>query len=380
MKAKTRHWFIYQQPCFRFHIFAIHLIGVRIMPLAGRDGFNTTNIKSDGSFQSTRPLRGATVAGGDTKCMAGDFNPRAPCGARRSRMLFPQICLPISIHAPLAGRDMRSVSAFSSCRLFQSTRPLRGATRFTICGLHHHTDFNPRAPCGARRQILERMRTWDNISIHAPREGRDCYHPLKAFVLGISIHAPREGRDLTFITFTSTTNNFNPRAPRGARLLIFFDFAAVRHFNPRAPRGARRRNPVRASRIEYFNPRAPRGARRLTLAGDAPAEAIFQSTRPARGATAKVNKFLRTFLQKRHGYQIFLRKTLPFKAFCRLQIGKNFSICGANRCGNFCELLLRTIRSSVLPEGRSACSQNAQFYSHTFSRDNRNADCLFPDP
>lgn len=107
---------------------------------------------------------------------------------------------------------------------------------------------------------------------------------------------------------------------------------------------------------------------------------IFQSTRPARGATAKVNKFLRTFLQKRHGYQIFLRKTLPFKAFCRLQIGKNFSICGANRCGNFCELLLRTIRSSVLPEGRSACSQNAQFYSHTFSRDNRNADCLFPDP
>ena len=109
-------------------------------------------------------------------------------------------------------------------------------------------------------------------------------------------------------------------------------------------------------------------------------EKIFQSTRPARGATAKVNKFLCTFLQKKHGFQIILRKTLPFKAFCRLQIGKNFSICGANRCGNFCELLLRTIRSSVLPEGRSACSQNAQFYSHTFSRDNRNADCLFPDP
>lgn len=107
---------------------------------------------------------------------------------------------------------------------------------------------------------------------------------------------------------------------------------------------------------------------------------LFQSTRPMRGATAKVNKLLCTFLQKRHGFQIFLRKTLPFKAFCRLQIGKNFSIFGANRCGNFCELLLRTIRSSVLPEGRSACSQNAQFYSHTFSRDNRNADCLFPDP
>lgn len=123
----------------------------------------------------------------------------------------------------------------------------------------------------------------------------------------------------------------------------------------------------------------PCGARPKSRQMSLPAY-TFQSTRPMRGATAKVNKLLCTFLQKRHGFQIFLRKTLPFKAFCRLQIGKNFSICGANRCGNFCELLLRTIRSSVLPEGRSACSQNAQFYSHTFSRDNRNADCLFPDP
>ena len=175
------------------------------------------------------------------------------------------------------------------------------------------------------------------------------------------------------------------------------------HFNPRAPRGARPvgniPSPISALKISIHAPRegrdpddtslvvtvslfqSTRPARGATsTAGYRCRPSLFQSTRPARGATAKVNKFLCTFLQKRHGFQIFLRKTLPFKAFCRLQIGKNFSICGANRCGNFCELLLRTIRSSVLPEGRSACSQNAQFYSHTFSRDNRNADCLFPDP
>ena len=173
---------------------------------------------------------------------------------------------------------------------FQSTRPARGAT-------------SHRSSAGA------------------------CYE--------ISIHAPREGRDSGVYLLRRLFPNFNPRAPRGAR----------RQALPRLHRSL-----------------------------------AFQSTRPARGATAKVNKFLCTFLQKRHGFQISLRKTLPFKAFCRLQIGKNFSICGVNRCGNFCELLLRTIRSSVLPEGRSACSQNAQFYSHTFSRDNRNADCLFPDP
>ena len=60
MKAKTRHWFIYQQPCFRFHIFAIHLIGVRIMP---------------------------------------------PCGARLVIRQGLAVWLGISIHAPHAGRD-----------------------------------------------------------------------------------------------------------------------------------------------------------------------------------------------------------------------------------------------------------------------------------
>ena len=219
----------------------------------------------------------------------------------------------------------------------------------------------------------------------------------------ISIHAPREGRDPCACKLLTERTNFNPRAPRGARPLLPQPphTAKIRFQSTRPARGATNNRwvsdlrrgfqstrPARGAtelsdflcqRQRNFNPRAPRGAR-LILFAVLLVFGLFQSTRPARGATAKVNKFLCTFLQKRHGFQISLRKTLPFKAFCRLQIGKNFSICGANRCGNFCELLLRTIRSSVLPEGRSACSQNAQFYSHTFSRDNRNADCLFPDP
>ena len=200
--------------------------------------------------------------------------------------------------------------------------------------------------------------------------------------LGISIHAPHAGRDTRCPGWWPRGFYFNPRAPCGARRPDRLGIPGLhRYFNPRAPCGARRGFSAQLRNVrQYFNPRAPCGARLLRLRQLADCLQEFQSTRPMRGATAKVNKLLCTFLQKRHGFQIFLRKTLPFKAFCRLQIGKNFSICGANRCGNFCELLLRTIRSSVLPEGRSACSQNAQFYSHTFSRDNRNADCLFPDP
>ena len=219
---------------------------------------------------------------------------------------------------------------------FQSTRPMRGAT-FVAFAVR------------AARLVFQSTR---------PMRGATVAVDGGVQVVLISIHAPHAGRD----------------AHQDRRLSL------CHHFNPRAPCGARRhhRRGERGGGIN-FNPRAPCGAR-PRFASPRTAASRFQSTRPMRGATAKVNKLLCTFLQKRHGFQIFLRKTLPFKAFCRLQIGKNFSICGANRCGNFCELLLRTIRSSVLPEGRSACSQNAQFYSHTFSRDNRNADCLFPDP
>ena len=235
-----------------------------------------------------------------------------------------------SHYAPLRGATVVTRTVTEGAAEFQSTRPMRGATITYTAVPASSWNFNPRAPCGARRQ-------WRYTGVYR------CH--------------------------------FNPRAPRGARLALMGNMGVELFISIHARLSGSDRG---GAGISIHAPREGRDppAPELVLCGGG----LFQSTRPARGATAKVNKFLCTFLQKRHGFQIFLCKTLPFKAFCRLQIGKNFSICGANRCGNFCELLLRTIRSSVLPEGRSACSQNAQFYSHTFSRDNRNADCLFPDP
>ena len=58
-----------------------------------------------------------------------NFNPRAPCGARRE---FSKAAgLPeqkISILAPLAGRDEAELLVSGLEVLFQSSRPLRGAT------------------------------------------------------------------------------------------------------------------------------------------------------------------------------------------------------------------------------------------------------------
>ena len=56
-------------------------------------------------FQSTRPVWGATECMCTFRCVITNFNPRAPCGARRTRKL----------------RDFRR-------KAFQSTRPVWGAT------------------------------------------------------------------------------------------------------------------------------------------------------------------------------------------------------------------------------------------------------------
>ena len=57
--------------------------------------------------------------------------------------------------------------------MFQSTRPVKGAT-----------------------QLAGETPRHSGVSIHAPREGRDrCQPGDQADPLPVSIHAPREGRD-----------------------------------------------------------------------------------------------------------------------------------------------------------------------------------------
>ena len=100
------------------------------------------------------------------------FNPRAPCGARHagddSRNTFRKI----SIHAPLAGRD-----------LFMK----RLRKKFGI-SIH--------APLAGRDELNdEQLSALITISIHAPLAGRDMVK-LRAYeVIAISIHAPLAGRD-----------------------------------------------------------------------------------------------------------------------------------------------------------------------------------------
>ena len=82
--------------------------------------------------------------------MTGNFNPRAPCGAR-----------------PLC-RDEKAAGD----RRFQSTRPVRGATY--IKRVYRWCDkFQSTRPVRGAPVLLAAEYVRKTISIHAPRAGRD---------------------------------------------------------------------------------------------------------------------------------------------------------------------------------------------------------------
>ena len=177
------------------------------------------------------------------------------------------------------------------CIRFQSTLPARGATerrgevhsQFSISihaprtgsdglccarsdGQDYH--FNPRSPHGERHNVKTDWLQSVYISIHAPRTGSDA---ITAF--------PWEDTG----TFQSTlpargaTKHAGVRRPPGG------------YFNPRSPHGERLDVvPGIQLRDVHFNPRSPHGERPKPASYLCRASA-FQSTLPARGATAQSN-------------------------------------------------------------------------------------------
>ena len=147
------------------------------------------------AFQPTRPLRGATFCPCCPPYTRMHFNPRAPCGARQFRTVKYESGYGISTHAPLAGRDHGQRHGVQHPQGFQPTRPLRGATSASIIASCGNWNFNPRAPCGARRTKQKVICSPVDISTHAPLAGRDSLSDGEAASVPISTHAPLAGRD-----------------------------------------------------------------------------------------------------------------------------------------------------------------------------------------
>ena len=124
------------------------------------------------SFQSTRPLRGATAVVQPAWPRYCHFNPRTPCGVRPRRPPRSATADDFNPRTPCGVRPGVGF-AITSASEFQSTHPLRGAT-----GLH------------AVPLYLQA------ISIHAPLAGCDRDAGNGTYNYSISIHAPLAGCDV----------------------------------------------------------------------------------------------------------------------------------------------------------------------------------------
>ena len=197
--------------------------------------------------------------------MRVSFNPRPPRGGRHGTHERLPRRQPVSIHAPRAEGDVE------------------GIVRCVA-----HRSFNPRPPRGGRRDTGVQRPHLVNVSIHAPRaEGDRRTRRPSVYWLCFNPRPPRGGRPDARGAYTRTERfQSTPPARRATRQSRdSADDGVVSIHAPRAE-GDTGSPPRRACRT-CFNPRPPRGGRLLWPIIDmAPRE--FQSTPPARRATRRM--------------------------------------------------------------------------------------------
>ena len=129
-------------------------------------------------------------------CM--NFNPRTPCGVRRAAIAAPYYFEEISIHAPLAGCDVKLCNqGLHACISIHA--PLAGCD-ILLQHLHGCCEhFNPRTPCGVRLQASCDLHTGQRFqSTHPLRGATYPFSPPVLNAMPISIHAPLAGCDGAF--------------------------------------------------------------------------------------------------------------------------------------------------------------------------------------
>ena len=229
----------------------------------------------------------------------------APLAGRDVPEAHSLLLLDISIHAPLAGRDDCDV-ADGTVFYISIHAPLAGRDAMATCAVAEAWHFNPRAPCGARLRVVKGYNMTYKFQSTRPLRGAtwsSCRVPCRATYFNprapcgarldaegswsfhkISIHAPLAGRD-TKLRVSPPTQKISIHAPLAGRdiTLRLMLYGSI-YFNPRAPCGARPFAPNASPTAARFQSTRPlRGATGLTAkmcGGKA-----FQSTRPLRGAT-----------------------------------------------------------------------------------------------
>ena len=260
-------------------------------------------------FQSTLPARGATLLVCEVflplyisihaPCTGSDpppcppttatahFNPRSLHGERPQKVTLCAMGKPFQSTLPARGAtpcDRNSVTV----SVFQSTLPARGATRRSMPQASRRRRFQSTLPARGATNIRLCYTADGSISIHAPCTGSDPFQQKSSVSFLSLFQSTLPARGATFfvqIAYNSI-GNFNPRSLHGERHQPSKDTIAAMLISIHAPcTGSDCARWHSAKKSSYFNPRSLHGERRLH------AKALFcptafQSTLPARGATA----------------------------------------------------------------------------------------------
>ena len=189
------------------------------------------------------------------------FNPRTPCGVRPRRALAQRPPSVFQSTHPVRGATVSRISGRFWIR-FQSTHPVRGAT-VDVIQIVNVVVFQSTHPVRGATESLLPARSTVGISIHAPRAGCDTvHHCYPAGMYPISIHAPRAGCDCREPDRADRGRNFNPRTPCGVRRCKLFMICTSNQFQSTHPvRGATKSDKSKVEFLENFNPRTPCGVR-----------------------------------------------------------------------------------------------------------------------
>ena len=238
-------------------------------------------------FQSTLPARGATNPRRNHARQQIYFNPRSPHGERPTPGLSDAGKGRFQSTLPARGATVRLYQEMFGLDAFQSTLPARGATpeqahRRACAGISIHA---PRTGSDRFEIVSQCISAYFNPrSPHGERPRRSVHHHQGD---GISIHAPRTGSDRKFLQRKRYEYIFQSTLPaRGATRMPRSKWPPPCNFNPRSPHGERQALPPMLREALEISIHAPRtGSDHPQRVGDTN-RYQFQSTFPARGATA----------------------------------------------------------------------------------------------
>ena len=159
-----------ERPDPHLRAFLVDVISIHT-PLAGSDDPANPKAIRNWKFQSTLPLRGATMGGSEG-----------------------QTGSPISIHTPLAGSDSASTTCWTT-----------------------NTYFNPHSPCGERPPPNTRQAECYEFQSTLPLRGATGSISSPPCLAVISIHTPLAGSDRPARGSRLPRWHFNPHSPCGER-------------------------------------------------------------------------------------------------------------------------------------------------------------------